>query len=142
MKSTALAGRVLFSLIFLFAVPGHFQSQTIAFAAAQGVPLASIAVPASGILALLGGLSILLGYRTRLGAVALIAFLVPVTAMMHRFWTISDPMMRQLDLVMFLKNVGLVGGALMFVRFGAGEYSLDARIARRTQGASAAAIAA
>jgi uncharacterized membrane protein YphA (DoxX/SURF4 family) len=67
---------------------------------------------------------------------------VPVTLMMHRFWAITDPMMRQMDLVMFLKNVGLVGGALMFVRFGAGEYSLDARIARRTQGASAAAIAA
>src|SRR5258706_14805938 len=111
MKITTLVGRLLYSLIFLAAVPGHFKSETIAYAAAQGVPLANLAVPASGVLALLGALSVALGYRTRWGAAALVAFLAPVTFAMHAFWNVSDPMMHQLQLIMFMKNVGLVGGA-------------------------------
>ena len=80
---------------------------------------------------MLGGLSIALGYKTRLGALALIAFLLPVTVMMHNFWAVTDPMMHQMQMVMFMKNLGLVGGALMFVVNGAGAYSLDARLERR-----------
>ena len=128
MKITTLIGRILFSLIFITAAAGHFKSETIAYAAASGVPLASLAVPASGILALLGGLSIALGYKTRWGAIALVAFLVPVTFMMHNFWAVTDPMMHQLQMVMFMKNVALVGGALTFAVNGAGAYSLDARV--------------
>lgn len=58
-----LAGRLLFAFIFIFAGLNHFAPQTIAFAASQGVPLASLAVPLSGVLSIAGGLSILLGYR-------------------------------------------------------------------------------
>ena len=131
MKQLGLVGRILFSLVFLAAAPGHFQSGTIAYAAAQGVPLASLAVPASGVLALLGALSVALGYRTRWGAAALVAFLVPVTFAMHAFWNVSDPMMHQLQMIMFMKNVALVGGALTLVANGAGAYSLDARAEAR-----------
>src|SRR5262249_52829942 len=56
-------GRFLFALIFLMSGPRHFMHQTIAYAASQGVALASIAVPLSGLIAIAGGLSILLGYR-------------------------------------------------------------------------------
>src|SRR5258708_2037724 len=69
-------GRVLFALIFLMSGPMHFSSQTIAYAASQGVPLASIAVPFSGVLAIVGGLSILLGYRAKIGAWLIAVFLV------------------------------------------------------------------
>ena len=131
MKTTTLVGRILYSLIFLAAVPGHFQAETVAYAAAQGVPLASLAVPASGILALLGALSVAFGYKARWGALGLIAFLAPVTVMMHNFWTVADPMMHQLQMVMFMKNLALVGGALTFAANGAGAYSLDARSTTR-----------
>lgn len=127
MKPLALVGRILFSLIFIFAATGHFKSSTIAYAAAQGVPLANLAVPASGILALIGGLSIALGYRARWGAAAIVAFLVPVTLAMHNFWSMSDPMMAQMHMVMFMKNVALIGGALFIAYAGAGAFSLDAR---------------
>ena len=63
-------GRFLFALIFLMAGANHFNKQTIGYAASQGVPLASIAVPLSGVLAIAGGLSILLGYRAKLGRLA------------------------------------------------------------------------
>jgi putative oxidoreductase len=51
----ALVGRICYSAIFIFAGPNHFRAGIIGFAAAQGVPLASIAVPLSGTVALLGG---------------------------------------------------------------------------------------
>jgi len=143
MKTTTLVGRILYSLIFLAAVPGHFQAETVAYAAAQGVPLASLAVPASGILALLGALSVAFGYKARWGALGLIAFLAPVTVMMHNFWTVADPMMHQLQMVMFMKNVALIGSALIFVANGAGAYSLDARLeTRRSHAGSPLAAAA
>jgi putative oxidoreductase len=121
------AGRLLFAFIFVFAGFGHFSQQEIGYAAQQGVPLASIVVPFSGVLALAGGLSILLGYRARLGAWLLVLFLLGVTPAMHNFWAVKDPMMAQMQMVMFLKNVSMLGGALLISQFGAGPLSLDAR---------------
>jgi putative oxidoreductase len=122
-----LLGRLLFALIFLMAGANHFSGQTIAYAASQGVPMASIAVPLSGVLSLLGGLSILLGYRVRIGAWLIALFLVGVTPMMHNFWTVTDPMMHQMQMVMFMKNVSMLGGALLISQLGAGPWSLDNR---------------
>ncbi len=122
-----LLSRFLFVLIFLMSAPMHFSSKTIAYAASQGVPLASIAVPLSGVLALAGGLSILLGFRARIGAWLLVAFLAAVTPMMHNFWTVTDPMMHQMQFIMFMKNVSMLGGALLITQFGAGPWSLDQR---------------
>jgi len=122
-----LLGRFLFVLIFVMAAPNHFSSQTIAYAASQGVPLASIAVPLSGVIALAGGLSILLGYRAKIGAWLLVLFLAAVTPMLHNFWTVADPMMHQMQFIMFMKNVSILGGALLVTQLGAGPWSLDAR---------------
>jgi putative oxidoreductase len=123
----ALLGRSLFALIFLMSAPMDFSSHTIAYAASQGVPLASIAVPLSGVIALAGGLSILLGYRARIGAWLIALFLAAVTPMMHNFWAVADPMMRQMQFIMFLKNLSMLGGALFISQTGAGPWSLDAR---------------
>jgi putative oxidoreductase len=120
-------GRLLFSFIFVMASFNHFKSQTIAYAASQGVPLASIAVPLSGVLALLGGLSIFLGYRAKIGGWLIALFLIGVTPMMHKFWGVSDPMMHQIQMIMFLKNLSMLGGALLITQFGAGRWSLDGR---------------
>jgi putative oxidoreductase len=128
--AVVVLGRFLFALIFLFAAPNHFTKQTIAFSASQGVPLASIAVPLSGVVAIAGGLSILLGYRAKLGAWLIVLFLVPVSLMLHKFWTIQDPMMAQLQMILFMKNVSMLGGALLISQFGAGPFSLDARRSR------------
>jgi putative oxidoreductase len=121
-----LVGRLFFVLIFLMSGPRHFLSQTVAFAASQGVPLASIAVPLSGIIALAGGLSILLGYRAEIGAWLLVLFLVPVTLSLHKFWVATDPMMYQMQFAMFMKNVALMGAALFISQTGSGSWSLDA----------------
>ena len=125
--AVVLLGRFLYVLIFLMAAPTHFSKQTIAYAAAQGAPLASIVVPLSGIIALAGGLSILLGYRAKTGAWLIVLFLLPVTLIMHKFWTVHDPMMAQTQMVMFMKNVALLGAALLITQFGSGPLSLDAQ---------------
>jgi len=122
--SVVLVGRFLFAVIFLMSGFTHFSSQTIGFAASQGVPMASILVPASGLIAFLGGLSILLGYRARIGAWLIVLFLIGVTPM-HKFWGISDPMMQQMQMVMFLKNLSMLGGALLITQLGSGPWSLD-----------------
>ncbi len=120
-------GRAFFSAIFLTAGASHFSPATIGYAASTGLPFASFLVPASGVLAFLGGLSVLTGWHARLGGLALVAFLVPVTLTMHAFWAVKDPMMATMQQVMFMKNVGLIGGALLIAHFGAGPFSLDAR---------------
>jgi len=142
MKYAVLLGRLLFASIFLMSAFGHFSPTTIGFAAAQGVPLASLTVPLSGIMELVGGLSILLGYRGRWGAWLIVAFMVPVTLMMHQFWTISDPMAAQMDMVMFTKNLAITGGALLIAWFGTGPLSLDARSRQRESGTLGARVPA
>jgi putative oxidoreductase len=122
-----LLGRLLFGLIFIMSGPRHFTSGVIGFAASQGVPLASILVPISGLLALAGGLSILLGYRAKIGAWLIVLFLVGVTPMMHKFWGIADPMAQQMQMIMFFKNLSMLGGALLITQLGSGPWSLDAR---------------
>jgi len=139
MKPIALVGRILFALLFIVAALGHFKPDTVAYAAASGVPLANLLVPASGLLAIAGALSVATGYRARWGAAALVAFLVPVTLTMHKFWAVSDPMMAQLQQIMFMKNVSLIGAALYFVHAGAGAFSLDALRARSRKPELAAA---
>jgi putative oxidoreductase len=127
MGPIVLLGRVLFAAIFVMASFGHFKSGTVGYAASQGVPMASVLVPVSGVIALAGGLSILLGFKARLGAWLIVIFLVPVTFMMHAFWAVTDPMAAQMQQIMFLKNVSMLGGALLVSQLGAGPWSLDAR---------------
>ena len=120
-------GRVFYSLIFIAGGLGHFSHQEIAYAASQGVPIANILVPVSGIIAIVGGLSILLGFHGRVGAWLLVLFLVPVTFMMHNFWAVKHPMMQQFQVAMFLKNISMLGAALFFTQVGTGPLSLDSR---------------
>ncbi len=127
MNYLVLLGRILYTAIFITAAPGHFNAGTIGYAASKGVPLASIAVPLSGLIALAGGLSILLGYRATWGAWLIVLFLVPVTVMMHNFWAMTDPNAAQMQQIMFMKNLSMLGAALMIANFGSGPLSLDDR---------------
>ena len=125
MKYIVLVGRILFSTIFIMTIMGHFSKQDISFAAAAGVPLAPIAVPVSGIIAFLGGLSIAFGYKAKWGAWLIVLFLVPITLIMHNFWAAPDKMAAQMQMAMFIKNISILGAALMIAYFGTGPLSLD-----------------
>lgn len=115
MDVVLLIGRILLAAIFLMSAVGHFkQTDGMAqYAAAKGVPQARNGVLLTGALALLGSVSVILGIWIDLGALMLVAFLIPVTFMMHAFWKESDPQARQSEQIMFHKNLGLLGGALI-----------------------------
>lgn len=125
MKFLVLLGRIFYSAIFIFSSFKNFTQQSIDYAAHQGIQMAPFLVPLSGIIALVGGLSILLGYKARLGAWLIVIFLIPVTLMMHQFWGLKDPMAAMMQSAMFMKNLALLGAALMITYFGSGPMSID-----------------
>ncbi len=125
MKYLVLLGRILYVAIFLMAGPNHFTAGAIGYGASKGVPMASIVVPIAGIIAFVGGLSILLGYKAKYGAWLIIVFLLPVTFMIHNFWTYADPMQAQEQMVNFMKNLSMLGAAFMIAHYGSGPLSLD-----------------
>ncbi len=127
-RHLVVPGRIFFSLIFIFSGIGHFSREMIAYASQQGLPMAGFLVPFTGALAVLGGFSILFGYRARIGALLLIAFLVPVTLFMHNFWAVQDPVEAQGQLIHFLKNIAMLGAACLILYFGAGPTSFDEKM--------------
>ena len=130
MKLLLLLGRIFYSTIFIVASLGHFTKPSIDYAASQGVFMPELLVPISGVMALLGGLSILFGYKARFGALLIALFLIPVTVMMHNFWVVQDPIMQTIQQIMFFKNLSMLGGALIIMYFGAGPMSFDHRHTR------------
>jgi putative oxidoreductase len=119
-------GRVLLALIFIVSAPHLISGAATAPAQHHGVPLASLAVPLAGVLALVGGLSVALGFHARIGAWLLVVFLLPVTLFMHAFWSESIPANMQMQQIEFLKNMALLGASLIVAYFGAGPLSADA----------------
>ena len=111
-----LAGRVLFAFFHLSSAVNHFKSLNsyAQYAASKKVPAPKLAIIGSGILLLIGGLSVLLGYQPRIGIAALGLFYLGVTPVMHNFWA-AGPQQKQNELVNFMKNVALLGATLMFL---------------------------
>jgi uncharacterized membrane protein YphA (DoxX/SURF4 family) len=116
MDVVLLIARVLFVALFLGSALGHLtKSDDMAgYAASRGVPMARAATLASGVLILLGGLSVLLGVWGDLGALLLVAFLLPTAVLMHAFWRETDPTAKQTEMVQFNKDMALAGAALAF----------------------------
>lgn len=111
-----LIGRVLFSLIFLMSGFGHLtQTDALSqYAASKGVPAPKAATLVSGLMILAGGLSILLGVYMEIGAWLIVFFLLPTSFMIHNFWKVEDPMQKQVEQAMFMKNLSMMGAALVF----------------------------
>jgi uncharacterized membrane protein YphA (DoxX/SURF4 family) len=114
MKAPFLIGRMLFAGFFINSGISHLQNRKsmAAYARAKGVPQPELAVTLSAVPLLLGGASLLLGVKPKLGAAALLGFLAGVSPIMHDFWRDEDPQARMNNMVMFMKNVALAGGAL------------------------------
>jgi uncharacterized membrane protein YphA (DoxX/SURF4 family) len=81
----------------------------------KGVPLPLVAVSLTGVILILGGLSILLGVYPLVGVVLLVVFLLPASVMMHNFWKVQDPQMKMGERTNFIKNMALLGAVLMLL---------------------------
>jgi putative oxidoreductase len=124
-KSSDLVGRILIAALFLIAGLGKIggYAGTQAYMQSMGVPGALL--PLVIALEVLGAIAIVVGYRTRLVAAALAAFSLVSGFIFHS----SADQMQQ---ILLLKNIAIAGGFLILVARGAGDWSLDARIAART----------
>ena len=130
MNKTIVLARIFFSAIFLFSGLSHFTTATQQYAMSQGI--APWLTMASGTLAFIGGLMIATGLRARIGGALVAAFLIPVTLSMHRFWAVADAAAAQEQMIHFMKNLSMLGGALAFMTFGSGPYSLDSLFHKRS----------
>jgi len=83
------------------------------------LPLAPTLLVIATIAELGGGLLVLLGFQVRLGAFALCLFLIPTTLLFHNFWALEGSE-KQLQMIMFLKNLSIFGGGLLLLAFGKG----------------------
>jgi putative oxidoreductase len=119
MDALFLIGRILFSALFVSAGVNHLTKSgpLTQYAAAKKVPAPKLAVLGTGLMNLAGGLSILLGYEPRIGAILLVIFLVTAAVMIHNFWAVPDAMQKAVEQAMFMKNVSLAGAALIIYYF-------------------------
>jgi len=108
-------GRILVGGFFIIAGVNHFAhlKMMAGYAKMKGTPAPELAVGTSGILLLLGGLSLLLGFHPTIGVILLAIFLVPTSFMIHNFWAVQDPQAKMNDLVNFEKNIAILGFLLM-----------------------------
>jgi putative oxidoreductase len=119
---TVFIGRLFFSSMFLLFAYGKLTGYagTVSYISSLGVPAPSLFTLLAIIIELGGGLLMLVGYHTRLVALGL-AIYVLISAFIGHF-QLGDFNQYQ----HFMKNMAIVGGALAFVAFGGGAYSLDA----------------
>jgi uncharacterized membrane protein YphA (DoxX/SURF4 family) len=112
-----LIGRILYGAVFLYNAVNHFRNYQgmVGYVGAKGVPAPQIAILGSGVLMLLGGLSVVLGIQPTVGVALLTVVLVPVTLIIHNYWADTDPQARMHNFINFQKNVGLLGAAWMFL---------------------------
>lgn len=110
-----LIGRILYGGFFVMNGMNHFTKMGMmkGYAASKGVPVPALTVPFTGLLLLFGGAGVLLGVSVQWALLAVIIFLVPVTFIMHKFWAVTDPMMKMGEMVNFTKNMALLGATLM-----------------------------
>jgi putative oxidoreductase len=118
-----LAGRVLLSAIFLLSgiLKISAPAATLAYISSVGLPFAHLGLAIAIVVELIGGLALVVGYRTRLVAAVLALFTVATALAFH------SNLVDQNQLIHFLKNIAMAGGLLQVVAYGAGRFSLDAR---------------
>ncbi len=140
-----LLARVMLSLIFVLSGVNHLLhwNPTIEAMTAHGMAMERVLGSTGSVVVhvllalavvclLVGGLSVMLGARARLGATLLLVFLVPATLIFHDFWTLADGSPAYLNQMQhFMKNVALAGGLLTVLGFGSGGFSLDMFLPRR-----------
>jgi len=114
MKAPFVIGRLLFGGFFLYNGINHLRNrrQMAPYVESKGVPNPELAVALSGVPLILGGASLLLGVKPKLGAASILGFLAGVSPIMHDFWRNEDPNERQNNMINFMKNAALAGGAL------------------------------
>lgn len=117
----AIAGRILFSLIFFLSGVTHFTGpDDYVRIMPEAIPFRTFWVLISGVVELAGAVMIVSNRYPRLGAWLIIVFLIPVTITVHGYWMVvdPDPRTRAMQVSFFLKGLAMIGGALLITQLG------------------------
>lgn len=122
-STTILLGRILLAVIFLLSGFGKLTAiaGTAGYFGSLGLPLPTVTAIVVGLIELLGGLAILVGFQTRITAWVLAIFTIATGLVAHTGW--AD----QMQMISFMKNLAIAGGFLVLASSGAGALSIDAR---------------
>jgi len=125
----SVMGRIALTAIFISAALGqkipHFNG-VVQYMEAHNVPAPRLLLPAAIVFLLVGGASVLLGYRARIGALLLLLFLIPATYYFHDFWNQSGQE-AEAQTIHFMKNLSMMGAMIFIIANGSGAWSLDGR---------------
>jgi len=125
-KFGPLVGRILLALIFLMSGIGKIGgfAGTAGYMASKGMPMVEVLLAITIVIELGAALMIIAGFKARLGALALFLWMIPVSVIFHNFWA-APAAEQQIQMIMFMKNLGLMGGMLYIMAFGSGPMSVD-----------------
>lgn len=126
LDALAMVGRVLLAVIFVqsgFSKIAGFEG-TAGYIASKGLPLPQLLAGVAVAVELLGGIALIVGFKTRFVALGLAAFLIVITPIFHNFWN-ADAAHAMEQQINFLKNVSILGGMLLVAAFGPGRFSAD-----------------
>jgi len=114
MKAPFVIGRTIFGAFFLNSGINHLRhrEEMKPYVESKGLPAPELMVTLSAVPLLVGGTSLILGIKPKLGALAVLGFLAGVSPVMHNFWKTENPQERQQSMIDFMKNVALAGAAL------------------------------
>ena len=122
-------GRIMLAMIFLMSALGNKIpnfGNVAEYMASEGVPAASLMLVGAIVFLIAGGVSIVLGFKARIGASLLIVFLALATYFFHDFWTFApDSKEFEMQMIQFMKNLALTGAMVILVANGSGKGSLD-----------------
>lgn len=121
-----LAGRILLAYIFVLSGYGKITNfaGTAGYMAKYGMPMIEFFLVCAIVLELAGSLMLVLGWKARWGALALIVFTVPTTLIFHAYWAVP-PEQAYGQMIQFQKNLAILGGLLFALFSGPGRLSLD-----------------
>jgi putative oxidoreductase len=126
-------GRLLLATIFLMAAVGnkipHF-SDVAKYMESAGVPAPQFMLAGAIAFLLLGSVSVITGYKARIGAALLFTFLALASYFFHAFWKLEGQAQQE-QMIQFMKNLSMMGAMLFLVANGSGPMSLDSWLAKR-----------
>lgn len=125
----SVSGRVALSTIFILSAVGNKIPNFDAVSkvmAAKGIPAPTLMLVGAIVFLIAGGLSVVVGYRARVGAFLLLVFLMLASYYFHDFWRLTDPKEAQEQTIQFMKNLSMMGAMVFIIANGSGAWSLDA----------------
>jgi putative oxidoreductase len=127
-------GRLLLCTIFLLSAVGnkipHF-SDVAKIMESAGVPAPQFLLAGAIVFLLVGSLSVIVGYKARVGAALLLTFLVLASYYFHPFWKLEGQVQQE-QMIQFMKNLSMMGAMVFVLANGSGPLSLDSWLTKRS----------